>query len=308
MAWPVRKELWGPLLDDAKHDYAEIARAIASYEPLLMVAPDAFDARRHLGAEVEVVEMPIDDSWIRDSGPIFVTGGRQDRVGVDFRFNGWGEKFAPWDADDAVSELLLEYLGVPREAVSLVLEGGSISVDGEGTLITTEQCLLHPKRNPSLSREEIEEALRRLLGVERIVWLGQGLVEDEDTDGHVDNVCQFVGPGRVLLQTVADPSNPNWDNAQENVRRARAAGLDVVELELLPSISVRGRAGVVPYTNFYVCNGAVIVPVTDQPTDAEALDRIGACFPDRDVVAVPGAVLAEGGGGPHCITQQVPAV
>jgi agmatine deiminase len=306
MAWPVRTELWGSLMDDAKRDYAEIARAIAAFEPVLMVAADAFDARRHLGAEVEVVELPHDDSWIRDSGPIFVTGGR-DRVGVDFRFNGWGGKFGPWDADDALSERLCEYLGIPRERAEVVLEGGSISVDGEGTLVTTEQCLLHPSRNPSLSREDLEESLRRLLGVERVVWLGQGLVEDEDTDGHVDNVCQFVAPGRVLLQTVTDPDNPNFENAQENLRRLRAVGIDVVELDLLPYVTVRGRPGVVPYTNFYVCNGAVIVPVSGQPTDAEALDRIGACFPGRDVVPVPGVVLAEGGGGPHCITQQVPA-
>ena len=306
MAWPVREDLWGDLLEDAKRDYAEIARSIVAFEPVLMVARDGFDARRHLGSEVEVVELPHDDSWIRDSGPIFVTAGR-NRLGIDFAFNGWGGKFAPYDADDALPERLCEYLGIPRERSEIVLEGGSISVDGAGTLVTTEQCLLHPSRNPRLSREDLEEALIRLLGVERIVWLGKGLVEDEDTDGHVDNVCQFVARGRVLLQTVADPDNPNYDNAQENLRRTRAAGLDVVELDLLPSIEVRGRSGVVPYTNFYLCNGAVIVPVADQPTDAEALDRIGACFPDRDVVPVPGAVLAEGGGGVHCITQQVPA-
>jgi agmatine deiminase len=306
MAWPVREALWGPLLDDAKRDYAEIARAIVAYEPVLMVARDGFDARRHLGSEVEVVELPHDDSWIRDSGPIFVAGGA-NRLGIDFAFNGWGGKFAPYDADDALPERLCEYLGIPRERAEIVLEGGSISVDGEGTLVTTEQCLLDPSRNPDLDRDDLEEALIRLLGVERIVWLGRGLVEDEDTDGHVDNVCQFVGPGRVLLQTVADPRNPNYANLQDNLERAQAAGLDVVELDLLPTIDVRGRPGVVPYTNFYVCNGAVLVPIADQPTDADALDRIGACFPDREVVPVPGALLAEGGGGVHCITQQVPA-
>jgi agmatine deiminase len=306
MAWPAREELWGPLFDDAKHDYAEIARAIAGYEPVLMVAADGFDARRHLGSEVEVVEMPQDDSWIRDSGPIFVADGAT-RIGVDFEFNGWGGKFTPYDADNALPERLCEYLGIPRERAEIVLEGGSISVDGEGTLVTTEQCLLDPSRNPGLDRDALEDALRRLLGVERIVWLGKGLVEDEDTDGHVDNVCQFVAPGRVLLQTVADRDSPNWENAQENRRRLTDAGVEVVELEHLPYIEVRGRPGVVPYTNFYVCNGAVIVPVADQPTDADALERIGACFPDREPVPVPGAVLAEGGGGPHCITQQVPA-
>jgi agmatine deiminase len=306
MAWPVREELWGPLMADAKRDYAEIARTIAGYEPVLMVARDAVDARHHLGSEVEVVELPHDDSWIRDTGPIFVEAGR-DRLGIDFMFNGWGGKFTPHTADDALPESICEYLGIPREHAEIVLEGGSISVDGDGTLVTTEQCLLDPSRNPHLDRDDLEEILIRLLGVERIVWLGMGLVEDEDTDGHVDNVCQFVAPGRVLLQTVADPSNANYANAQENLRRCRDAGLDVVELDLLPYVEVRGRPGVVPYLNFYVCNGAVMVPVTGQPSDAEALERIGACFPGRDVVSVPGAVLAEGGGGPHCITLQVPA-
>jgi agmatine deiminase len=257
-------------------------------------------------SEVEVLELPHDDSWIRDSGPIFVAAG-DNRLGIDFAFNGWGGKFAPHDADDALPEKLCEYLGIPRERAEIVLEGGSISVDGEGTLVTTEQCLLDPSRNPELDKDDLEEALIRLLGLERIVWLDQGLVEDKDTDGHVDNVCQFIAPGRVLLQTVSDPDNPNYGNAQENLRRLRAAGLDVVELDLLPYLEGGDRPRVVPYTNFYLCNGAVIVPVSDQPTDAEALDRIGACFPDREVVSVPGAVLAMGGGGVHCITQQVPA-
>jgi len=308
MAWPVREELWGERLSDAKRDYAEVADAIAGFEPVLVVAADAVDARAHLPAAVEVVELPIDDSWLRDSGPIFVTGQGGERAAIDFRFNGWGEKFAPWDADDRVTERLCEYLGVPRERVELVLEGGSISVDGEGTLVTTEQCLLHPSRNPGVGREELEEALGRLLGVTRVVWLGLGLVEDEDTDGHVDNVCQFVAPGRVLLQTVADPDNPNYANARENARRLDEAGIGVVELELLPYEELRGRPGVVPYANFYVCNGAVIVPVADQDSDAEALERIGALFPGREPVAVPGRTLAHGGGGVHCITQQVPAV
>jgi agmatine deiminase len=304
MAWPVREELWGPLMSDAKRDYAEIARTIAGYEPVLMVARDAVDARHHLGSDdVEIVELPHDDSWIRDTGPIFVEAG-DNRLGIDFLFNGWGGKFTPHTDDNALPESICEYLGIPREHAEIVLEGGSISVDGAGTLVTTEQCLLDPSRN--LDRDDLEEILIRLLGVQNIVWLGRGLVEDEDTDGHVDNICQFVAPGRVLLQTVADPDNPNHANAQENLRRLQEAGVEVVELDLLPYIEVRGRPGVVPYLNFYVCNGAVMVPTTGAATDADALDRIGACFPDREVVSVPGAVLAEGGGGPHCVTQQVP--
>ncbi len=175
-------------------------------------------------------------------------------------------------------------------------------------LVTTEQCLLHPKRNPKLSRDEIARRLQRELGVHTVVWLGQGLVEDFDTDGHVDNLCAFIAPGRVLAQTVADEANPNWDNTRENVERLQAAGLEVEELPLLPYVDHDGPPTVVPYTNFYVCNGGLIVPVAGQETDDEALALLGGLYPGREVVAVPGVTLALGGGGVHCITQQVPAV
>jgi agmatine deiminase len=226
---------------------------------------------------------------------------------VHFGFNAWGGKFHPYADDAAFGERVLAHLGVERiDATDFVLEGGSIAVDGTGTLVTTEQCLLHPSRNPGLGRAEIEARLRERLGAERVVWLGLGLVEDDDTDGHVDNICAFVEPGRVLLQTAPDEADPNFGPAQENVRRARDAGLAVEELELLPRVRWDGPPTVVPYTNFYVCNGAVIVPVADPETDEEALRRIGALYPGREVVAVDGTTLAKGGGGVHCITQQVP--
>jgi agmatine deiminase len=235
--------------------------------------------------------------------------GPESRAGVDFGFNGWGEKFVPYDADARFAERVLALLGEERrDATQLVLEGGSIAVDGEGTLVTTEQCLLEERRNPQLAREEIEAELRAQLGVERVVWLGLGLVEDHDTDGHVDNVCAFVAPGRVVLQTVAEEGNPNFDACQENLRRLRDAGLDVVELPWLPYVPGEEPAVVVPYTNFYVCNGALIVPTDARETDAEALALLESLYPGREAVPVPGRTLALGGGGVHCITQQVPAV
>jgi agmatine deiminase len=311
MCWPARAELWNGLQAQAEADYAAVANAIAAFEPVLMAAhpAQAAAARAALTAAVEVVPIPIDDSWARDSGPIFVTDAEGRRAGLDFGFNGWGEKFPPWDDDARYAERVLAHLGEDRiDATDLVLEGGSIAVDGEGTLVTTEQCLLHPSRNPSRSWEEIEAVLRERLGVERVVWLGLGLVEDRDTDGHVDNVCTFTAPGRVVLQTVADEGSANFAHAQENLARLRAAGLEVAELELLPYVEHDGPPTVVPYTNFYVCNGAVIVPVTGVGTDEEALARLGALYPGREVVGVPGRTLALGGGGVHCITQQVPAV
>jgi len=317
MAWPARLELWGDGLAEAKAEYTTVARAIAAFEPVLMVAPEgaAQEVRDACGSGVEVIELPIDDSWMRDSGPIFVIGSGGRRAGVDFRFNGWGEKFAPYNRDDAMSEPLLAHLGIDRLAADLVLEGGSITVDGEGTLIATEQCLLHPSRNPSLSRLEIEERLREHLGVQHVIWIAHGLLEDHDTDGHIDNVAQFVAPGVVLAQTVEDPSDPNHEPMAENAERLRAASdarrrpLQVIELGVLPRSTVRGEPGVVPYVNLYVANGVVVVPTCgdDPDRDDEVLARLASVYAGREVVGVPARMLAEGGGGVHCITQQVPA-
>jgi agmatine deiminase len=311
MAWPARPSLWEQHYEQAKADYAEIANAIAAFEPVLMVTDpsQAAEARAACGEGVDVAEIPIDDSWMRDSGPIFVLDGAGGRAGVDFAFNSWGGKFEPYDDDAEMAARVLAHLGEERvDARDLVLEGGSIAVDGDGTLITTEQCLLDPTRNPGLSRDQIARRLQDALGVHTVVWLGRGLVEDVDTDGHVDNLCAPIGPGRVLLQTVADEASPNWDSTRENAARLQAAGLEVVELPLLPYVDHDGPPTVVPYTNFYLCNGALIVPVTGQETDEEALALLGGLYPGREVVPVPGVTLALGGGGVHCITQQVPAI
>jgi agmatine deiminase len=317
MAWPARLELWGDGLAEAKAEYAAVARAIAAFEPVLMVAPEGGtqEVRDACGSGVEAIELPIDDSWMRDNGPIFVTGPDGRRAGVDFRFNGWGDKFTPYDRDDAMNGPLLAHLGIDRLPADLVLEGGSISVDGEGTLLATEQCLLHPSRNPSLNRAEIEERLREYLGVQNVIWIANGLLEDHDTDGHVDNVAHFVAPGVVLAQTVDDPSDPNHEPMAENAERLRAAvdargrRLEVIELGILPRTSVRGEPGVVPYVNLYLANGVVVVPTCgdDPDRDAEVLGRLETVYAGREVVGVPGRMLAEGGGGVHCITQQVPA-
>jgi agmatine deiminase len=310
MCWPARESMWQERFAQAEADHAAVANAIAAFEPVLMAADPRFaaEARRLCGAGVEVVELPLDDSWARDSGPIFVTDGRGERAGVQFGFNGWGEKFTPYDDDARFATRLLELLGEQRrDATHMILEGGSIAVDGEGTLITTEQCLFEQHRKPRLERAQIEAELRALLGVERVVWLDCGLVEDHDTDGHVDNICAFLAPGRVVLQTVGDEANPNFERCQENLRRLDAAGLEVIELPWLPYVAGEDPPVVVPYTNFYLCNGGVIVPVTGAETDAEALALLESLFPGRSAVAAPGQTLALGGGGVHCITQQVPA-
>jgi agmatine deiminase len=309
MGWPCRTSLWGETMEAAREVYAAVANAIAAFEPVTMIAnagADAAQARTACSAGVEIVALPLDDSWLRDSGPIYVRREDGGRVAVHFRFNAWGEKFDPWDRDAAVGRLIAEQLGDEVITAPLVLEGGSICVDGAGTLITTEQCLLSPSRNPSLSRDQIEAELRERLGPDRVVWLGQGLIEDRDTDGHVDLIAAFTGRDAALLQTVA-PDNQNYARCEENRERLQAAGIAVRELPFLPYADVAGETVAAGYLNFYICNGAVIVPVTGAPTDADALAIIADAYPGREVVAVPGAVLAYGGGGPHCITQQVPS-
>ena len=310
MGWPCRTSLWGPTLERARADYAAVANAIADFEDVTMIAASAQDAqaaRSACATRVEIVELPIDDSWLRDSGPIYVVDDKGGRLAVHFGFNAWGEKFPPWDKDAEIGGLIAQELGDEVRQAPMVLEGGSVISDGAGTIVTTEQCLLAPNRNPSLSRGAIEEMLADYLGAERLVWLGLGLVEDRDTDGHIDMIAAFAPGGRALAQTVTG-ENPNRARCEENLERLADAGIETIEVPFLPYAEVAGERVAVGYLNFYVCNGAVIVPVTGIDFDDEALAIIGGAFPGRSVVPVPGATIAYGGGGPHCITQQVPAV
>ncbi|MGN6188579.1 MAG: agmatine deiminase family protein [Conexibacter sp.] len=314
IAWPAREAAWrGATIEQARDVTAQVAAAIAAFEPVTLVVDPAHakDARKRVPRKgVELFEAPLDDSWLRDSGPLVVLGLDGRRAGIDFRFNAWGEAFTPYDKDAAIAARLLEHLGIERFASPLVLEGGSIAVDGTGRLIATEQCLLNRNRNPLLDRAEIERELSAHLGIEQVVWLGRGLVEDADTDGHVDNVCAFLAPRRVLLQTTAGDDDPNAAAAEENARRLIAAGIEVERWELLPRTTrADGSVVAIPYVNFYLCDGAAIVPLGEQDPDmdAEALTRLAALLPGREIVGVPGRVLALGGGGVHCITLQVPA-
>ena len=308
MGWPCRAELWGDSMAQARSAYAAVANAIAEFEPVTMIAnpgSDAAGARAACAGSVEVVELPMDDSWLRDCGPIYRVDGDGRRQAVHFRFNAWGERFAPWDRDGAVGGLIAEHLGDEVVDAPIVLEGGSILSDGEGTMLTTEECLLNANRNPSLSREQIEQALREHLGFSRFVWLGDGLIEDRDTDGHVDLIAAFTRPGQALLQTVPE-GDPDYERCSENRARLVASGLDVLEIPFLPRREIGGETVATGYLNLYLCNGAVIVPVCGEDTDGEAAAIIGRAFPGREVVPVPGVLIAWAGGGPHCITQQVP--
>ncbi|HEY5012631.1 MAG TPA: agmatine deiminase family protein [Acidimicrobiia bacterium] len=309
MAWPARADMWRGHLHQAKADHALIARVISRTEPVLMVAPPGAgeEAAAMCGTRaVEVVEWPIDDSWARDTGAVIVSDDGR-KAGVDFAFNSWGGKFLPYDDDAKFASRMCDHLGIARiDAAPFVLEGGAVNVDGEGTLLTTEQCLLNPNRNPTMTRDEIDHELRRWLGAERVVWLPHGILEDDDTDGHVDNVAAFVGPGRVIAQTTADHDDPNYARLRRNVAVLTAAGLDVIELDVLPRTTVDGEPVIVPPLNAYLANGAVVVPVVEGEPARRAIAIWQEIFPDREITGVPGATLAYGGGGVHCITQQVP--
>jgi agmatine deiminase len=314
MAWPVRRELWGERLEEAKGNYATVARAIAAFEPVVMACPPALatEVRDRCGAGVEPLEIPIDDSWARDSGPIFVRDAAGRVAAVKFGFNAWGDRWHPYANDALLPDRVAAHLGVPLFEAPMILEGGSIAVDGAGTLVTTGQCLLNPNRNPGMTRGEIEAVLRGYLGVDIIVWLPFGHPLDvgpEGTDGHIDGVLAYAGPGHVILEASPDPAAVGYGLAQANrdvLRTSRDAAGRGLRVTLLDP----GTGSNVAYANHYVANGAVIVPVDGRPEqaeiDAQALAVLAGAYPGREVVAVPGEVLAAGGGGPHCITQQVP--
>jgi agmatine deiminase len=296
-------------LEACRAVHTAVANAVAEFEPVLMLVPpeQAGRARAALSARVELLEAAYDDMWMRDNGPIFVTDARGQVALVHFGFNGWGGRYPPWDRDARVPELLADHFDVRRYGAPMVLEGGSFFVDGEGTLLTTEQCLLNRNRNPHLSRAQIEQTLAEYLGAERCLWLGQGHHDDFATDGHVDGIAGFVAPGRVVLHAPSNPAHPDHARGRDNAARlaaardARGRRLDVVRFDT-------AAAGGLAYLNLYLCNGGVVVPVAGSENDEVAVAAITELYPDRELVTVPAAALfAYGGGGPHCVTQQVPA-
>lgn len=311
LSWPTmgRREFWRNHLGAARDTFAIVARAMAAFEPVTIVADrgEGRAAEGWVGDGIEVIELPIDDSWIRDNGPVVLTDDAGDRLAVGFGFNGWGGRLTPHDSDAALPPAVASHLGLEFVAAPFILEGASIATDGEGTIVTTESCLLNPNRNPGHSKAEIEMLLKAWLGAHTVIWLPRGLADDVGTDGQVDNLLAFVGPGKVLLQGTTDASDPDWHTATESRRILTEAGLEVIDLDVLPHVECFEQAVEVPYVNFYVGNGAVFVPLAGAAADREMVELIASCFPGRVPVGVPGSVLAYGGGGIHCITQPIPA-
>jgi agmatine deiminase len=288
MGWPGRDQVPTQLIGKNRDAHAEVARTLARYEPVIMLASPGFgrQASAACGPAVEVMEVPLGTSWVRDANPLFAIRDGYELVAVDFAFNSWGSILPPYRG--SIGQRLCRRLGISLVRVPLVLEGGAIAVDGAGTLVAIEPGILDADRNPDVGREEFEAAFASYLGVTRTIWLPNGLADDE-TGGHADNVVAFVAPGRVLCQAVG-----------RNRAVLEDAGLEVIPFDL-PTTPVR-------YLNFYIGNGCVIVPVAGARPDGEALRQIGEHFPDREVVGVSGLSLMRGNGGVHCITQQEPLV
>jgi len=336
MLWPERPDNWRDNAAPAQRAYAAVAAAIARSEPVTMgVSAAQFErARALLPPGVRVVEISSNDAWMRDVGPTFMIDRRRRVRGVDWMFNAWGGKdggvYADWSLDDQVAAKVLEIESTPRYRAQFVLEGGSIHVDGQGTLLTTEECLLNPNRNPALRRGQIESLLERYLGVREIVWLGRGVFNDE-TDGHVDNLCCFVRPGEVVLTWCDDPEDPQYDisrAAWEVLVKAKDARRRRLKIHKLPQpgplyMSEAEAAGIerspgcrprpagerlaASYVNFYIANRQVVMPLLDARTDRAAKAALAKLFPRRrTVIGVPAREILLGGGSIHCITQQQP--
>ncbi len=336
MAWPERPDNWRLGAKPAQEAYAAVAEAINVSEPVTVAVSDGqFEhCRSVLSPSIRVVEISTDDAWIRDMGPSFVVDGKGGRRGVHWDFNAWGGLegglYFPWDQDERVAPKVLEIERADRYRAPIVLEGGSIHVDGEGTVIATEECLLNHNRNPQLSREQIEQTLFDYLGAEKMIWLGHGVYNDE-TDGHIDNLACFARPGVVLLTWTDDDSDPQHAISRDALERlesatdARGRPLEVIRLPSPGPLTideqeakgVDAAAGTQPrragdrlagsYVNFHLGTRRVVFPLLDERFDDAAAALLRSCFADREVFGVPAREILLGGGNIHCITQQVPA-
>jgi agmatine deiminase len=323
ISWPHKQASWPGAFDQVPDVFVQIVSVIAECELVrINVASEAMadDVRTRLGrAGVPLQQVrfhlhPTNDAWVRDHGPVYIVNDDAGlRAITDWEYNSWGGKYPPCDLDNAIPERIARESAETCFPSGLVLEGGSIDVDGHGTLLTTEACLLNPNRNPRSDRGEIEQALRNFLGVQTILWLGDGIVGD-DTDGHIDDLTRFVGPGRVVTVLEEDPLDANFAALRENVQRLqsmsdnRGRPLEVISLPMPGPVYFGEERLPASYANFYIANRRVLVPVYGHANDQIALDTLQRLFPERLVVGVDCTPLVWGLGAIHCVTQQQPSV
>ena len=323
LAWPHNEDTWPGLLPQVQEIFLNMIRELHRYEMVHLLVNDAAAAEnvsrlmRDRGIDdssVNLHEMRTADAWLRDSGPIFLYNPELQAplAASAWRFNAWGGKYDDLMADAGLSKEIAQRIGVPCFEPGIVLEGGAIDVNGSGTCLTTEQCLLHPNRNPALRRADVERHLGDVLGVCHFIWLGCGIVGD-DTDGHVDDVARFVDPSTVVCARETDPQDPNFGLLEDNFRRlqkatdGRGRPLDVVPMPMPGHVGSSHERLPASYVNFYIGNGVVLVPTFGHPNDDRALSILQELFPDRRVAGIRCEPLAQGLGAIHCVTQQQPA-
>jgi agmatine deiminase len=323
ISWPHNPQTWPGVLEAAERAMADAVVALAPFERVHINVQDE-NARRRVARsldgrvaadQVSLEVIPTDDAWIRDYGAIIVRDEAAEPgfAAIDFDYNAWGGKYPPFERDRGVARQMAARLGLPRIASPIVLEGGSVEVNGEGLGLVTEQCLLNPNRNPTLERRDIEAALAEFLGLTELVWLGDGVVGD-DTDGHIDNLARFVSADRVVTIVEPDPADPNHAALADNLRRLqdfrdqRGRALDIVELPVPAPVMHEGRRLPASYANFYIANSVVLVPAYGAPADAVAQAVLGDCFPGRRIAPIDCRALLVGLGALHCLTQQVPVI
>ncbi len=319
LAWPHRRATFLGDFEEVQLAFAKLVRLLAYYEPVRVIGSE--NVLRQASSllegvdQVELIEIPTDDSWVRDTGPVFLKSkGAHAELGIaNFGFNAWGGKYPSWDADAAVAEKIAGHLGLKVVEAEMVLEGGAIETDGEGTLLVNHRCIDDPRRNPGCSREKLTSILRSSLGIDTVLWVNGDLVGD-DTDGHIDQLARFVAPGCVVAARQPDRGDLNHESLEANfallksLRDAKGRLLDVVPIDLPPRVFFEDVQLPASYLNFFIVNGGVIVPTFGHALDAVAIATIQRFFPDREVVSFSALELIRGRGAVHCVTCQQPAL
>jgi agmatine deiminase len=325
LTWPKDPETWPDRVPQVEEIYLQMMAALAPHETVNLLVDDAQTEQSvrarctFPGAQnIRCRHLRTVDSWIRDYGPNFLVDDKGGLAYNDWIFNAWGNKYEELKKDNSIPKRLEDLLGLPRFQPGIVMEGGSIEVNGAGCVLTTEQCLLNANRNPQLTKTEIEESLKSYLGVEKVLWLGEGIVGD-DTDGHIDDIARFVAPNVIVAAVEEDPEDANYELLQENLRRlqlmtdARGRSFEIVTL---PMPGVVGGTGTdnrnldrlpASYANFYIANGVVLAPVFGHENDSRAVETLQKLFPDRQVMGINCEPLVWGMGTIHCVSQQQPA-
>ncbi len=315
MAWPCHQQTWAKVgLQRARAAYARVANAISEFEPVAMIAnpEDESSASELCNIQVQIFTLPINDSWTRDTGPTFLINKKGELAGVDWIHNAWGGNYQDCSLDNEIAGTIIEHSSAKRFHANLVMEGGSFHVDGEGTILTSRECLLNANRNPTLSQEQIEEYLYHYLGGDKIIWLNKGLIGDE-TDGHIDEIACFIAPGEVLALITSDQTDPNYEILQENLKilqtttDAKGRKLKVHTVEQPPATYLHGERLTLSYINFYRANNGIVMPAFGHDKyDQAAYELFVKLFPDCKIIQIDALDVFAGGGGIHCITQQQP--